>query len=149
MRPETLQSLPGYSHYADFPVKGSRVADRPKDCLPGCNRLSGERADASPGSDGALPALLAVTATTGFTPGDDQHFGAGTLEDAHLCRGVCLGKDAEQGDVGAQLNLGESYEWGSTGLPRDKTAALYWCQKAAQQKSPIKNLAEQCVARVK
>jgi TPR repeat protein len=57
-------------------------------------------------------------------------------------------KEADQGNVAAQLNLGESYEWGSLGLVRDKAAALYWCQKAAQQKSRIETLAEECVARV-
>jgi uncharacterized protein len=58
-------------------------------------------------------------------------------------------RDAEQGDAVAQLNLGEAYVWASSGLPRDKAAALYWCGKAAQQTSRIKIFAEQCIVLAK
>ncbi|HTC25575.1 tetratricopeptide repeat protein [Dyella sp.] len=87
--------------------------------------------------------------------GADYQFGIGVQQDsaqaAYWYRKEVeqMRKDAEQGNVVAQLNLGESYETASSGLARDKTAALYWCGKAAQQKSPLKIFAEQCVALAK
>lgn len=87
--------------------------------------------------------------------GIDYQFGIGVEQDsaqaAYWYRKEVeqMRKDAEQGDVVAQLNLGESYESASSGLPRDKAAALYWCGKAAQQTSRIKVFAEQCVALAK
>lgn len=86
--------------------------------------------------------------------GIDYQFGIGVQQDsakaAYWYRKAAeqTHKAADQGNVAAQLNLGESYEWGSLGLARNKAAALYWCQKAAQQRSRIENFAEQCVARV-
>lgn len=86
--------------------------------------------------------------------GVDYQFGIGVPQDsakaAYGYRKAVeqLHKEADQGNVAGQLNLGESYEWGSYGLARNKAEALYWCQKAAQQKSRIENFAEQCVARV-
>jgi len=87
--------------------------------------------------------------------GTDYQFGIGVQQNssqaAYWYRKEVeqMRKDAEQGNVAAQLNLGESYETASSGLPRDKAAALYWCGKAARQKSPIKTFAEQCVALAK
>lgn len=87
--------------------------------------------------------------------GIDYQFGIGVKQDsaqaAYWYRKEVeqMRKAAEQGDVVAQLNLGEAYAWASSGLSRDKTAALYWCGKAAQQTSRIKIFAEQCVALAK
>jgi len=87
--------------------------------------------------------------------GIDYQFGIGVQQDsaqaAYWYRKEVeqLRKEAEQGSVSAQLTLGQSYEWASSGLPIDKAAALYWCGKAARQKSPIKGFAEQCVAAAK
>jgi uncharacterized protein len=58
-------------------------------------------------------------------------------------------KAAEQGDAMAQLSLGEAYALGTSGLTKDKTAARYWCGKAAQQRSRAKTFAEQCVSLTK
>lgn len=86
--------------------------------------------------------------------GIDYEFGIGVREDseqaAYWYRKAVeqLRKEAEQGNVTAQLNMGQLYEWGSWGLVRDKAAALYWCGKAAQQKSRVENFAKQCVSRV-
>ncbi|MBY8603345.1 tetratricopeptide repeat protein [Burkholderia arboris] len=57
-------------------------------------------------------------------------------------------KEADRGDAVAQLILGESYEWGGSGLVADNAAAMYWCKKAAQQKSRVADAAKQCVAQV-
>jgi TPR repeat protein len=87
--------------------------------------------------------------------GIDYQFGIGVQQDsaqaAYWYRKEVeqLRKEAEQGSVSAQLTLGQSYEWASSGLPIDKAAALYWCGKAARQKSPIKGFAEQCVESAK
>jgi uncharacterized protein len=86
--------------------------------------------------------------------GIDYQFGIGVNQDSSQAAywykraAEQTRKEADQGNVAAQLNLGESYEQGSFGLVRDKAAALYWCQKAVEQKSPIQIFAEQCVARV-
>jgi TPR repeat protein len=87
--------------------------------------------------------------------GTDYQFGIGVQQDsaqaAYWYRKDMeqTRKDAEDGDAAAQLHLGQSYEGGSWGLPRDKAAASYWCGKAAQQKSRIKIFADQCVARLR
>jgi TPR repeat protein len=63
-------------------------------------------------------------------------------------------KRAEDGDVAAQLALGRMYEWGlgvMNGLgtiPMDKSAALFWYRKAAEQEGPLKRQAEIDVARL-
>ncbi len=58
-----------------------------------------------------------------------------------------LRKDAEQGDVSADLALGMAYELG-TGVKANKQAALSWYQKAAEQDGPLKRMAQFDVARV-
>jgi TPR repeat protein len=63
-------------------------------------------------------------------------------------------KQAEDGDVAAQLALGLMYEWGlgvMSGLgtiPMDKSAALFWYRKAAEQDGPLKREAEIDLARL-
>ena len=63
-------------------------------------------------------------------------------------------KQAEDGDVAAQFALGLKYEWGlgaRNGLgtiPMDKSAALFWYRKAAEQDGPLKRQAEIDVARL-
>jgi membrane associated rhomboid family serine protease/TPR repeat protein len=44
-------------------------------------------------------------------------------------------KSAEMGDPSAQFVIGELYESGKDGLPKDSTQALYWYRKAASQGS--------------
>jgi TPR repeat protein len=41
-------------------------------------------------------------------------------------------KAADQGDAGAQYNLGEMYQYG-VGVAQDHKQAVYWTQKAADQ----------------
>ncbi|MBA9859633.1 tetratricopeptide repeat protein [Ralstonia insidiosa] len=57
-------------------------------------------------------------------------------------------KDAEEGDVSAQLAVGMGYELGGMGFKRDKAAALFWYRSAARQKGPLRGTAEAAVARV-
>jgi uncharacterized protein len=57
-------------------------------------------------------------------------------------------KDAERGDVAAQLNLGMMYEFGEGTIAANKSAALYWYQKAAQQDGPLKQMAEMDLVRI-
>lgn len=58
-------------------------------------------------------------------------------------------KNAEQGDVPAELALGSKYETGlSAGIKMDKAAALDWYRKAAQTDGPLKAMAQQDVERV-
>ncbi|MEX5832867.1 tetratricopeptide repeat protein [Ralstonia solanacearum] len=57
-------------------------------------------------------------------------------------------KDAEEGDVSAQLAVGMGYELGARGFKRDKAAALFWYRSAAQQKGLLRDTAEAAVARV-
>lgn len=57
-------------------------------------------------------------------------------------------KEADQGDVPAELALGMGYEMRYMDLPRDKAKALFWYQKAAQQDGPLKGMAEKDVERV-
>jgi TPR repeat protein len=87
--------------------------------------------------------------------GIDYQFGIGVERDSVLAaywyrkQVEQMRQDAERGDAVAQLSLGEAYAWATSGLPRDRAAALYWCGKAAQQTSRIKISAEHCVALAK
>ena len=64
---------------------------------------------------------------TGFLPGWKAH----NKGDYGQAAGR-YGKDAEQGDAGAQYNLGVLYANGQ-GVPQDDKQAVYWYLKAAEQ----------------
>jgi len=57
-------------------------------------------------------------------------------------------KDAEAGSISAQLSVGQGYETGVMGYPKDKATALLWYRKAVQQNGPLKEMAEKDVARL-
>ncbi|MEK2606384.1 tetratricopeptide repeat protein [Burkholderia arboris] len=86
--------------------------------------------------------------------GTDYELGIGVRQDSTLAaywHGKFVEhvrKEADRGDAVAQLILGESYQWGGSGLVTDKAAAMYWCKKAAQQKSRVADSAKQCVAQI-
>ncbi|SDR49451.1 hypothetical protein SAMN05443245_6415 [Paraburkholderia fungorum] len=86
--------------------------------------------------------------------GNAYKFGEGVQQDENQAAlwyqraQVQYKKEADQGDVPAELALGMGYEIRYMDLPRDKTKALFWYQKAARQEGPLKSMAEKDVKRV-